>query len=200
MMRDIIVATGNSGKLREIREILHDLPYILLSLADRWNPIPSIPETGDTFLANARQKAAWVFERTGNWTIADDSGLEGEALGGAPGVKSARYAGKNGDSQANNEKLLKALSSTPAVRRTAQFRCVVVLMTSFDTFYNAEGVCRGRIINKARGTKGFGYDPLFIPDGFDQTFAELPSRDKHAISHRGQALERLRRYLNGLNG
>jgi XTP/dITP diphosphohydrolase len=199
-MRDIIVATGNSGKLREIREILHDLPYALSSLADRWNPVPSIPETGDTFLANARQKAAWVFDRTGIWTIADDSGLEVDALGGAPGVKSARYAGKNGDVRANNEKLLQEVSSTPEGQRTACFKCVIVLMTSSNAFYSAEGVCRGRIIDSPRGTEGFGYDPLFIPDGFDRTFAELPSVDKHAISHRGKALEQLKRYLHGLDG
>jgi XTP/dITP diphosphohydrolase len=199
-MRDLIVATGNSGKLREIREILHDLPYALSSLSDRWNPVPSIPETGDTFLANARQKAAWVFGRTGIWTIADDSGLEVDALGGAPGVKSARYAGKNGDSRANNEKLLQALSSTPDGQRTARFKCVVVLMTSSDAFYSAEGSCRGRIIDTPRGTEGFGYDPLFVPDGFGQTFSELQSSAKHAISHRGKALKQLRRYLDGLCG
>jgi XTP/dITP diphosphohydrolase len=199
-MRDIIVATGNSGKLREIREILHDPPYALSSLADRWNPVPSIPETGDTFLTNALQKAAWVFERTGIWTIADDSGLEIDALGGAPGVKSARYAGQNGDSRANNEKLLRELSLKPDGQRTARFKCVVVLMTSSDAFYSAEGACCGRIITTPRGTGGFGYDPLFVPDGFDRTFAELPSVDKHAISHRGKALEQLRRYLDGLNG
>jgi XTP/dITP diphosphohydrolase len=199
-MRDIIIATGNSGKLREIREILHDLPYALSSLTDRWNPVPSIPETGDTFLANARQKAAWVFDRTGIWTIADDSGLEVDALGGAPGVKSARYAGKNGDNRANNEKLLHELSLTPAGQRTARFKCVVVLMTSSDAFYSAEGSCCGRIVGTPRGAEGFGYDPLFVPDGFDQTFAELPSVDKHAISHRGKALKQLRRYLDGLDG
>ncbi|MBN1131001.1 MAG: RdgB/HAM1 family non-canonical purine NTP pyrophosphatase [Chitinispirillaceae bacterium] len=197
-MNRIIVATGNQGKLGEIREILHGLPFSLTSLADHWDPVPVIPETGDTFLENARQKAAWVFERMGTWTLADDSGLEVDVLGGAPGVKSARYAGLDGNSAKNNRKLLRELDGVDFPLRTARFKCLVVLMTAADAYYSAEGVCEGRIIHIPRGNGGFGYDPLFVPEGFDRTFAEIGPLEKNAISHRGKALERLRRYLHEL--
>jgi XTP/dITP diphosphohydrolase len=200
MMKELIVATGNRGKMQEIREILHDLPFSLTSLDDHWRPAPSIPETGDTFLENALQKATWVFKRKGIWTLADDSGLEVDALGGAPGVKSARYAGPDGSSAENNRKLLRELECVDPQRRTARFKCVIVLKTTSDTYYSAEGVCEGHLIADSRGGGGFGYDPLFIPAGFDSTFAELAAAQKHAISHRGKALEQLRRYLHGLNG
>ena len=197
-MRGIIVATGNQGKLREIKEILHDLPYSLTSLRDHWDPMPEIPETGDTFLENARQKAAWVFERRGLWALADDSGLEVDALDGAPGVKSARYAGPGGNSSENNRKLLEELKGVPLPDRTARFKCVIVLMTASDAYYSAEGVCEGRLITMPAGSDGFGYDPLFVPDGFSKTFAELGPLEKNAISHRGKALAKVRRYLHGL--
>jgi XTP/dITP diphosphohydrolase len=197
-MRQIIVASGNAGKFREIREILHDLPLQLTSLADHWSPVPDIPETGDTFLENARQKAAWVFARRGVWTLADDSGLEVDALGGEPGVKSARYAGAGAGSEANNRKLLAALKEVPPERRTARFRCVIVLMTAADSYFTAQGVCEGRIIGAPRGDHGFGYDPLFVADGFDRTFAELEAAEKNPVSHRGGALQVLRRHLDGL--
>jgi XTP/dITP diphosphohydrolase len=197
-MRECIVATGNEGKLVEIRDILAGLPLSLSALSSRWNPVPDIPETGSTFLENARQKAAWVFDKTGIWTLADDSGLEVDALDGAPGVLSARYAGPHGNSAANNARLLKELDGLPLERRTARFKCVVVLMTSKDAFYAAEGVCEGRIIFSPRGTGGFGYDPLFEPVGYERSFAEIPASEKHAISHRGRALAQLRSYLDQL--
>jgi XTP/dITP diphosphohydrolase len=197
-MRQIIVATGNAGKLREIREILNDLPLQITSLADYWEPVPDIPESGDTFLENALQKAAWVFGRKGVWTLADDSGIEVDALSDEPGVKSARYAGKGAGAAANNSKLLSALEGIAPERRTARFRCVVVLMTAADSYFTAQGVCEGRIIGAPRGGRGFGYDPLFIPAGFDRTFAELEAAEKNPISHRGRALEELRRHLDGL--
>ncbi|MBN2036416.1 MAG: RdgB/HAM1 family non-canonical purine NTP pyrophosphatase [Chitinispirillaceae bacterium] len=195
-MARIIVASGNSGKLREIAEILRDLPYELSSLRDHFTPLPAIPETGTTFLENALQKATWVFERTGIWALADDSGLEVDALDGAPGVHSARYAGPGADAAANNRKLLTQLERVPLSGRTARFTCVVVLVSSSNAYYHATGVCEGRIIEAPRGVQGFGYDPLFVPDGYDRTFAELPADEKHHISHRGKALAQLRRFLN----
>lgn len=201
-MRSIIVATGNAGKLREIRELLAGLPLDLSSLADHWNPVPQIPETSATFLGNALIKAEWVFNRKQGavWALADDSGLEVDALHGAPGVTSARFAGERADTMANNKKLLALLDGVRPELRTARFRCVVVLKTASDAYYKAEGVCEGRIIEKPCGSGGFGYDPLFVPEGHACTFAELPAEEKHAISHRGKAFELVRRYLHGLEG
>jgi XTP/dITP diphosphohydrolase len=192
-MREIIVATSNKGKLREISEMLDGLPVKLSSLADCWKPMPVITERGATFLENALQKARWVFERKGMWVLADDSGLEVDALNGLPGVRSARFAGENGDTAANNRKLLEMLARVPAERRTARFKCVAVLVTSAESYFPAEGVCEGTITFYPRGAGGFGYDPLFVPAGFNRTFAELTTAEKHAISHRGKAFEKLRK-------
>jgi XTP/dITP diphosphohydrolase len=197
-MREIIVATGNRGKLREITELLSGLPVKLSSLADHWFPVPSIPETGDTFLANALQKASWVFERKGMWVLADDSGLEVDALGGRPGVRSARFAGENCDPAANNTKLLELLADVPPERRTARFKCVTVLVCTAESYFHSEGVCEGSITLAPRGTGGFGYDPLFVPAGFSGTFGEMKQEDKHAISHRGRALQKIRDQCNEL--
>lgn len=199
-MVEIIVATGNRGKLREIRELLHGLPVTLSSLADYWNPVPSIPETGSSFLENAKQKALWVFGKKNSWVLSDDSGLEVDALDGQPGVRSARFAGENGDTAANNRKLLEMLADVPPERRTARFKCVAVLMTSDTSCFSAEGVCEGSITFAPHGVEGFGYDPLFVPDGFTRTFAELAPEEKHAISHRGKALEKVKKYCYELVG
>lgn len=193
--REVIVATGNRGKLREILEILSDMPLNLTGLRDHWNPPPDIPETGSTFEENARLKAAWVHERTGLWSLADDSGLEVDALQGAPGVYSARYAGEGAGDEANLRKLLQQMDGVPDERRTARFRCVVVLMSGPDRVYVAQGVCDGRIVREPAGTNGFGYDPVFVPDGFRRTFAQLDEGVKNAISHRGKALVNLRKEL-----
>jgi len=195
-MNNIIVATNNMGKLREIREICAGLPFALTSLRDHWNPVPSIPEEGATFLDNARAKACWVFDKTGTWSLADDSGLEVDCLGGAPGVRSARYAGDHATDRENLDKLLAALADCPLQRRTARFRCVAVLKFSEADELVANGVCEGAIGFEPRGTDGFGYDPVFMPAGFSLTFAELDSSNKNAISHRGKALAALRRGLD----
>jgi XTP/dITP diphosphohydrolase len=134
-MREILVATANKGKLREIGEILRLLPVQLSSLADYWDPVPAIPETGTTFRENALQKASWVFRNMNRphnapWILADDSGLEVDALNGMPGVRSARFAGDTVDTAANNKKLLELLAAVPAGRRAARFRCAMALMTS----------------------------------------------------------------------
>ena len=195
-MREILVATGNAGKMREFREILRDLPLTLSSLADHFHPAPSIPETGNTFLENALIKARWVFERKKMWVLADDSGLEVDALNGEPGVRSARFAGEAADSEANNRKLLELLGPREPALRTARFKCVIVLLESAENYFSAEGVCEGAIALAPHGSGGFGYDPLFVPSGFDRTFAELGAAEKHAISHRGKALERVREHLH----
>jgi XTP/dITP diphosphohydrolase len=199
-MQEIIIATGNRGKLREIEELMRGLPLALTSLADHWDPVPAIPETGETFLENALQKARWVFERKGVWTLADDSGLEVDALDGRPGVRSARFAGENSDTAANNRKLLELLADVPAERRTARFKCVAVLVGSALSYFSAEGVCEGAITFAPRGAGGFGYDPLFVPRGFSQTFAEIEQAAKHAISHRGMAFEKIKKHCHELLG
>ena len=204
-MQEIIIATGNKGKLREIKELLSDLPIAISSLADFWNPIPVIPETGSTFLENALQKAAWVFsqktvEGKNRWVLADDSGLEVDALGGMPGIRSARFAGQNADYEANNRKLLKLLEGITPERRTARFTCVVVLCTSAEGYFSAVGICEGMIAFAPQGVKGFGYDPLFVPAGFSRTFAELEPEDKHVISHRGKAIKKVKNHCYELLG
>ncbi|MBD3391536.1 MAG: RdgB/HAM1 family non-canonical purine NTP pyrophosphatase [Chitinivibrionales bacterium] len=190
-IEEILIATGNQGKVREIGQIFSDTPLRLRSLRDIWDTIPEIPETGATFFDNARMKARWVLGRTGAWCLADDSGLEVDALGGEPGVRSARFAGEHGNDTANNAKLLRCLQNVEVEKRTARFRCVVVLAGP-EGEYSAEGVCEGRIGFGPRGSEGFGYDPLFIPDGFSETFAQLDADRKHAVSHRGRALQALR--------
>jgi XTP/dITP diphosphohydrolase len=200
-MREMLVATANRGKLREIGEMLRALPVRLTSLADYWDPVSAIPETGTTFRENARQKAVWVLghlhgRRKARWILADDSGLEVDALNGLPGVRSARFAGEAVDTSANNRKLLDLLAGVPAGSRTARFRCAAVLMTSADDYFEAEGVCEGTIAFSESGTGGFGYDPLFVPERLSKTFAELEPAEKHAISHRGKALEKVRDYCH----
>jgi XTP/dITP diphosphohydrolase len=197
-VKKIIVATSNKGKLVEIREILQDIPVELFSLEDYWNPIPEIAETGNTFLENAKIKADWVFEKSKIWSLSDDSGLEVDALGGEPGVRSARYAGDCSSTTENNRKLLNNLLQVPSHLRTARFRCVVVLKIGPEKYITAGGVCEGKIGFEICGDGGFGYDPLFIPDGYEKTFAQLESKEKHTLSHRGKALAALREQLHAL--
>ena len=200
-MRAIVVATGNRCKLREIRELLVDLPVSLSFLADHFDPMPDIPETGATFFENALQKAQWVSQRLENtWVLSDDSGLEVDALGGRPGVRSARFAGDNATTAENNRLLLSLLATAPLSSRTARFRCVVVLVTEASKYFSTQGTCEGKIAPGPRGAEGFGYDPLFIPAGFSQTFAEMVSAEKNPISHRGRALVEMKKHLNDLLG
>ncbi len=184
------------GKLREIREICSGLPFEITSLKDHWNPVPSIPENGTTFLENAQAKARWVFDKKGIWSLADDSGLEVDFLNGAPGVRSARFAGERATDRENLDKLLAALRECGIDRRTARFRCVVVMKVSASEELVASGVCEGAIGLASRGTDGFGYDPVFVPRGHSRTFAEIDALTKNAISHRGRALAALRRMLD----
>ncbi|MDR2693959.1 MAG: RdgB/HAM1 family non-canonical purine NTP pyrophosphatase [Chitinispirillales bacterium] len=193
-MQKIIIATGNPGKVKEFRDMFSDmgLDCSVASLADCFDPLPDIEETGATFHENAKVKADWVYRRVANvWSLADDSGLEVDALDGAPGVLSARYSGEGANAARNNLKLLNELRGIPDRKRTARFKCVLVLRMGIDTYLSAEGVCEGRIGERTVGDKGFGYDPLFIPNGFDRTMAQLEPEEKNRISHRGMALRNL---------
>ena len=188
----VLVGTTNPGKIREIVGILGDVPGI------RWLtpaevPVPDVPETGTTFLDNALLKARAIAAATGRATLAEDSGLEVDALGGAPGVRSARYAGDPPDHDANNRKLLAALAGI--ADRRARFRTVAALALPDGRWWTAEGVLEGTIADAPRGTGGFGYDPLFVPVGETRTLAELAPEEKNALSHRRRALEGLRPHL-----
>jgi len=191
----LLIATRNNHKMGEIRQILA-IPSLELIGMEAYRDIPEVIEDGDTFEANARKKAVTLAKATGLWTLADDSGLEVDALGGEPGVWSARYAGEPVDYAANNAKLLKALANT--TRRAARFRCVIALSDPRGRARTVEGRCEGAIIHECRGKQGFGYDPLFVPDGFRETFAEMGSAEKNAISHRGKALQRAAEAWSGL--
>ena len=187
-----IFATSNKGKLREASEILGD-GYRLLCPADL-GITEEIPETGDTLEANSLQKARYVFEKCGRDCFADDTGLEVDALGGAPGVHSARYATEGHDFEANIDKLLAELEKHPGEPRTARFRCVVTLIHKGGT-HTFEGKVEGRIATERRGNEGFGYDSVFIPDELDgSTFGEV-HEGKNLISHRGRSLRALARWL-----
>jgi XTP/dITP diphosphohydrolase len=184
----LLVATRNKHKVTEIRQIFA-LPGLTLVAADEVPGLPEdVVEDADTFEGNALKKARTLCRASGLWTLADDSGLEVAALNNAPGVYSARYAGEPCSYPANNEKLLRELAGK--TDRSARFRCAIALCAPDGREWTVEGRCPGRIIEALRGANGFGYDPLFVPDGFDKTFAELGAEDKNRISHRGNALRR----------
>ena len=191
----ILVATHNAGKIREIRELLDGLGTQLVGL-ESFAGLPVVAEDGDTFEANAIKKAVTMARATGLRALADDSGLEVDALDGDPGVHSARYAGEECDTAANNHKLLSELGDGDD--RRARFRCVLALADPDGGCRTVSGTCEGRIIRAPRGTGGFGYDPLFVPDGYERTFAEMPAAEKNRISHRARALQRARREWVGL--
>jgi XTP/dITP diphosphohydrolase len=189
----LLLASGNPGKLRELRAILRGLPVELVGLADAGaGEPPEVAETGDTFLDNALEKARAYAAWSGLAAVADDSGLEVDALGGAPGVRSARYAGQGASDQANLDKLLAELDGVPPERRTARFRCAAVLVDPHLGEWHAEGTWEGRLLQAPRGGGGFGYDPVFVPDGWEVTSAEVDPATKDAASHRGQAFRALR--------
>jgi XTP/dITP diphosphohydrolase len=190
-MMEIVLATRNSDKVREIRRILPGIRFLSLG---NFPQVPEIEENGETLEENAIQKAQEVAVRTGKLALADDSGLEVEALRGRPGVKSARFAGEGVSYEENNKKLL-LLMSGKRMRR-ARFRCVVALSGPGMETMIREGVCRGRIAHSPRGKHGFGYDPVFIVSGMDKTFAELTASVKNDISHRARALRKLGRDLS----
>ncbi len=185
MSTTLLIATRNAHKLREIREILA-IPGIEIRGADEVPGLPEVEEDGETFEENALKKARALAAASGLWTMADDSGLEVDALGGAPGVHSARYAGVHADNAANNRKLLAALEGVE--NRAARFRCALALVAPDGREWTLDGRCEGRIAHALSGAGGFGYDPLFIPEGEKVSFGEMPAEAKNAISHRGRAL------------
>ncbi len=182
----LLVATRNKHKLDEIRQIFA-LPGLELLAADEVPGLPEdVVEDAETFEGNALKKARELCAASGLWTLADDSGLEVVALDNAPGVYSARYAGEPCSYPANNAKLLRELAGV--ADRGARFRCVIALCAPDGREWTVDGGCEGRIIEETRGAHGFGYDPLFVPDGYEKTFAELDGATKNRISHRGRAL------------
>ena len=200
MPATLVLATRNAKKRREIEEILGDLPIELHDLS-RYPSAPEVVEDGDTFEANARKKATETAIAVGQWVLGEDSGLVVPVLGGRPGVYSARYAGKQGDDAANNQKLLAELAPSPPEKRDAYYVCTAALADRAGTIHAVvEGRCWGRIITDYRGGGGFGYDPLFEIVEYHQTFGELSARVKHALSHRGRALLQLRPTLRQLLG
>jgi XTP/dITP diphosphohydrolase len=187
----LLLATHNAKKLYELRRILApEMPDLRVIGLDDVSPYPDVTETGPTFDENALLKARAGFEHTGLLTVADDSGLTVEALNGMPGVLSARWAGAHGDDAANLRLVLDQLSDTPAERLRAAFVCAVALVGE-QCERIVRGRMDGRLVREPRGSNGFGYDPIFVPDGFDVTSAELTSEEKDAISHRGKALREL---------
>jgi XTP/dITP diphosphohydrolase len=195
----VVIASTNPGKIAEVRQIMAGLPLVLLT-SDEVGGWPEIEETGDTYLANALLKAHAVAAVTGKVALADDSGIEVDALDGAPGVRSARFSGAQASDEDNNAKLIEALAGVPSERRGARYRCVAVLVTPDGEEIAGIGSCEGRIGFEPRGTGGFGYDPWFIPERESRTMAELTAEEKHAISHRGKALRGLADKLRDLRG
>jgi len=191
----LVLASGNAGKLRELEVLLAPLGFELI--AQGTLGIEPVEESGTTFTANALLKAQHAARASGLGALADDSGLEVDALGGSPGVRSARYAGERASDQENLEKLLLELASCPPERRTARYRCVIVRVRgpADPAPVVAEGTWEGRIATAARGSGGFGYDPVFLPGGSTRTAAELTPQEKNAVSHRALALAALRRAL-----
>ena len=195
-MKEVVVATGNKGKVAEIELALAKLPIKVLSLSD-FGPIPEAVEDGESFMDNAILKARHYAKYTGKACLADDSGLEVDVLQGAPGIYSARYAGEVSNDAANNQKLLTELANVEREKRTAKFRCVLAFVDADGTIVTTDGACPGVIGTEKRGTGGFGYDSLFFVPELGKTMAELSKDEKNAMSHRGRALEKMVIELGG---
>ena len=194
----LVIATRNSGKLIELCELLSDLPFTLRDL-NSFPLIESVEEAGETFAENASVKARAYAQQTQFITLADDSGLEVSALGGAPGVRSARYAGDGASDAQRTNKLLAELSRQSSGDRTARFVSAVAIANPASLILSVSiGVCEGRIANAPRGQNGFGYDPVFIPNGYDKSFGELSAEVKNEISHRARALKGTLNFLRSL--
>jgi XTP/dITP diphosphohydrolase len=198
MLSKIILATTNKKKIGEIRSILKDLPVEWHTLAE-FPAMPAVEEDGETFAANALKKARTIYHGTNVTALADDSGLEIDALDGRPGVFSARYAGEHHNDKKNNDKVLTELRSIPDKKRMARFHCVVALVgkDSLGNYFEKtfDGLCEGLIIDAPRGTQGFGYDPIFLVPAYGKTFAELGPEIKNEISHRGRALAVFKQWM-----
>ncbi len=190
-MQKLLIATGNSHKTDEIRAILGE-DYVVSDL--KAHPeLLEVEETGTTFLENATLKAVEISKQVEGLILSDDSGLEVDALGGEPGVYSSRYAGEAGNDAANNKKLLHELQGEDI--RTARFRCVMVLAQDGEVLASFDGAVEGRMLSELHGEGGFGYDPLFVPDGYDQTFSQLSEGIKNQLSHRAVAMQKIVAWL-----
>lgn len=192
----LVLATANPGKVRELRELLRDLPLELVPAEG----MPEVEETGAGFAENAELKARAASAWSGEWALADDSGLEVDVLGGAPGVHSNRWAGEGASEADRNAHLLRALAPYPPESWTARYRAVVALAAPDGRLWLTEGVCEGRIVAEARGEGGFGYDPHFLLPELGRTMAELPLETKNRLSHRARALEAARPILERMCG
>jgi len=194
---ELVIASKNRPKIDEIKEILSGLPVRLITFEelDKW---PEVDEAGSSYLENALAKARAFVEVTGKAALADDSGIEVDALDGAPGIRSARLAGLGATDEENNRKLISLLSGVPPEKRAARYRCVAVVSFPDGREIVGTGSCEGRIATEAKGSGGFGYDPWFIPEGESRTMAEISPQEKHAISHRGEALRSLADQLRDL--
>lgn len=187
----IVLSSRNQKKIGEIAELMAPHGIELIGV-ESFPDVPEVEEDGDSFAANAAKKATEVAKRLGAWVIAEDSGLCVDALGGAPGIYSARYAGEQGADESNNQKLLSELSAVPAEQRTAYYVCYAVLSDPTGVIrLESEGRCGGRILSEYHGSHGFGYDPLFLVPEYHQTFGQLSSAVKRHVSHRAKAFERL---------
>lgn len=192
-MDTIVLASRNKHKIEELKYTLAPLGISLKSTYD-FPDLEEVEEDQNTLEGNALKKAQYVFDETGFPALSDDTGLEVDALDGRPGVYSARYAGESASYQENTQKLLNELSDVGQNGRSAQFRTVVALVTDAET-HTFEGICRGEILKESRGDKGFGYDPVFRPEGYKETFAELDSEIKNTISHRAKAIQKFYEWL-----
>lgn len=188
-MKRIVLATKNKGKIKEMRELLAPMNIEVLSLAD-FSPVDDAEENGATFAENAMLKARYYFAHTGTPCLADDSGLEVDALGGRPGVYSARYSGEDATDAANNAKVLREMEGIEKDKRTARFRCAMALVGE-GIELTTDGTCEGALLTEERGQGGFGYDPIFYVPKFDRTLAEMSSEEKNSISHRGAAVRKM---------
>lgn len=195
MDQTIIIATKNKGKAKEFEELFNNYGYKIKTLLD-FKEIEDIPETGTSFAENAFQKASVVSEMLHTIVLADDSGLEVKALDGAPGIYSARFAGEHGNDQKNNQKLLSKLKNKPYNEREANFHCSLVIVGPNRPPLHVSGNVYGYILEKGKGNNGFGYDPLFYLPALNKTMAEIPSDKKNEISHRAQAIKKLKGYLD----
>jgi XTP/dITP diphosphohydrolase len=192
----IALATKNEHKLVEIKRICSDWPVEWVTVHDRdAGTFPDVDETGETYLDNAALKARAVADALGIPALADDSGIEVDALGGRPGPRSARFAGANATDERNLAELIRSVRGIPAAGLTARYRCVAASVAPGGDLVSTEGLCEGTLTTKPRGSGGFGYDPIFLPVGWDRTMAELEPDEKDRISHRGRAFRSLRALL-----
>jgi XTP/dITP diphosphohydrolase len=192
----LAIATKNPHKLRELGRICRDWPVEWLTVENHLGPWPDVPEPHDTYLDNALEKARAIASALGEPAIADDSGIEADALDGGPGPRSARLAGEGASDAVNLAKLVEVIADKPSDARTARYRCVAAIAWPDGRALHAEGVCEGSLVATARGAGGFGYDPIFVPEGERRTMAELGDEEKDRISHRGRAFRALAELLS----